>query len=293
MNKKEEGIYQNTHEADLTALSNFEHLQKALKNHFVKFTSITFGFFLTTVAVLELFIYPSYNLPEIELNIALLIISILISSIIVWLTYIKTEPQGFENEDDDIQKVVHLKKPQWEYVLAKKLLTNRLNQIDEKLTDLTSGRTYVATKKSPTEQEYWEWVNLRIKNLEKLSSPIIQLMVYDFPESLGIKGGEASELKILNTVEKINLIYNELYKFELEGYQIEPPDFFKNLHQYQYDWTLVLQDGIKQIHTFLDKVITHDFKAYKHLTFSFNIVIGAPKNLDNFVDELNRLEKQL
>lgn len=293
MNKIEEGKYQNIHVADLTALSYYEHSLAAIKIHFKKFISITFGFFLTCIAVLDLIIYPVYNLPVFEINIALLPFSFLVSFIVVWVNYINTTPPGFVKEDDEIQKIVHLKRPKWEYILAKKLLNDRLSKIDEKLTDLTSGRTYVATIKSPSEQEYWEWVNLRIKNLKKLSSPIVQLMVYDFPESLGVKDGEASEIEILNNVKKIQSIYNELFKFELEGYEIEPPEFFNKLHSYQFDWTLVLQDGIKQIHTFLDKIIDHDFNSNKHLDFSFEIVIDAPKNVGNFVAELERLETQI
>jgi hypothetical protein len=200
-------------------------------------------------------------------------------------------PSGFENESEEIRKLAHLQRPKWEYKLTRKLMEDRLSKIDNELKDLIEGKKYIGIARRPDMYEYWEWINLRFENLKRMLDPMLQLLISDLPNSLrGTEEKAADPILILQTVEKIETLYKQTYEFELEGIRIDPPEMFQTVHEYQFGWTHVFRDAINQMFSFLDTVIEHDFKKEKSANIDFEIKVGAPKNLDKFCDELDRIE---
>ncbi|MCW9708972.1 hypothetical protein [Fodinibius salsisoli] len=288
---KSNGKISNSHNVELTAIGIHEHIFRIFKNHFIRFLTSFSTVFLSLVGIVEVFKYNPQFLSELEFNLALAIVSIITAFVYTAYHYINLCPDGFEDESEEIKKLAHLKRPKWEYKLAKKLLQDRLSKIDSELEDLIKGRKYIEIERQPDIDDYWEWVNIRLYNLERMVDPMLQLLVTDLPIAMGgSKNKPASPIQILNTVEKIKTLYLQTYEFELEGNKIDTPDFFRTLHKYQYGWTHVIRDAINQMFSFLDEVIQHDFKIETTAEIDFEIKVGAPNNLDKFTDELEKKE---
>lgn len=275
----------------LTAVGVHEHVAIIFKNHWKRLISSFSAFFFPLISFAEIFNYTPDQLTDLQFNLLILGFSAIASVIYTVHHYINLSPKGFEDESEEIRKIAHLQRPKWEYKLAKKLMENRLSKIDNELKDLIDGKKYIGIAKRPDIYEYWEWINVRIENLKRMLDPMLQLLIAELPDSLrGNKDKPADTLKILQTIEKIETLYKQTYEFELEGHRIDPPAKFRTVHKYQSGWTHVFRDAINQMFSFVDSVIEHDFKKEENAFVDFEIKVGAPKNLDKFSKELDRIE---
>jgi len=214
--------------------------------------------------------------------------SLVVAAVYTGYRYSTSVPPGFEGELSSIQSVVRWKRPKWEYGLALLLLQDRLSRTDRQLRDLVEGRRYVGATEPDDADSYVAWLRLRPQNLTRMVEVAKQLLVYDLPRVLdSLSSGEASPVSIAECVDAISDLYVETLNFELESRRVLPPEGFDGVHRIQNGWSQTIRDGIRQVTDFLERATTWNPRSGKPLEFT--IEFGAPRDVDMFKAELDRL----
>lgn len=221
--------------------------------------------------------------------IGMALLSLMAALVYTGRRYVHTVPEGFEPESRMIQRLAHLKRPRWEYRLGLNLLRDRLSSTDQKLSELLAGRRHVPISRKLEPSEYMKWLTIRPANLLRMVAVAKALLVFDLPNAMMARdNSEVYPQQILQSVERIDQFYLQIYEFELEGFSIEPPEGFEKIHQIQNGWTQVIREGVHQMFDFLQQVLDADLKK-KNALIAFTITIEAPTRLKEFEEELDRL----
>lgn len=281
---------QNSYSSTLKYTTVYEHAWIALRTQVAVFLGSTSGVF----GVLWTLSDATSSSLNIDLTgsksyIGMVLLSLMAALVYTGYRYVHTVPDGFDSENRIIQKLAHLKRPRWEYRLGLCLLRDRLSSTDRKLSELLAGQRYVPISRKLELSEYMKWLTMRPANLLRMVAVAKALLVFDLPKAMMATGNsEVCPQQILQSVERIDQFYHQIYEFELDGFSIEPPEGFEKIHQIQSGWTQVIREGVHQMFDFLQQVIDADLKKENAL-IAFTITIEAPIGLREFEEELGRL----
>lgn len=281
---------QNNYSSTLKHTAIHEHAWLALRTQVDVFLGSTLGVFGVLWTLSEAtYYYLRIDLAGSKPYIGTALLSLLAALVYTGYRYAHTVPEGFESENRMIQRLAHLKRPRWEYKLALCLLRDRLSSTDRKLSELLAGQCYVPISRKLEFSEYMKWLMTRPTNLLRMLAVAKKLLVFDLPNAMmATDDSEACPQHILQSVDRIDKFYHQIYEFELDGFSIEPPAGFEKIHQIQNGWTQVIRGGVHQLFEFLQQVLDVDLKKANTL-IAFTITIEAPTGLREFEEELGRL----
>jgi len=280
---------ENKYVTNLSALSIFDHFKRLFKTHLLEFIATLSTVFLAIWGILDAFDFFGFEFSFYFPYGLIITVSLLIAFCTVAFHYYKTVPSGFESESRTNQKLAHFKRPKWEFKLTRNLLISKLSLTDTHIDELLEGQHFVPFKAAPNQAEYMSWLELRIDNIEKMVSVATYLMVFRLPGALRISKGElASELEILKSIETIQKLYRQTYKFEAELQEIKPPPGFERIHKLQENWSEVVRDSVNQFHDLLNQVIHANFKK-GNVEIEFMITVDSPDKMDEFIDEVDKI----
>jgi hypothetical protein len=276
------------HSTQFAYISFREHVVLASKHWRLLAVSAvgTFGFLWTMLEAAGFILDVSFKgWPRYLLLCA---ISVLAGLGALVIRYLNAVPPGFEDENAEIQAIVRLQRPLWEFRLARSLLAQRLNALDRALQNMTTGRVFVEGRKIRG-REYMEWLTNRPDNLLRLIDVAKVLLLRDLPEACSSSSGApADPIKIREAVDRIAVLYRDTLDFEKSGKALEPPKAFQKVHALQAGWSDVIRGALKQVYGFLDSILALDPKADSNLTYE--IVFDEPKNVSEFCAEMARLQ---
>lgn len=281
---------QNSYSTILKYTAIHEHAWLALRTQLAVFLFSILGVFGVLWTLSEATSYfLKIDLTGAKPYISMALLSLMAALVYTGYRYVHTVPNGFKSESRMIQRLAHLKRPRWEYRLGLSLLRDRLSSTDQKLSELLAGRRYVPISRKLEPSEYMKWLTMRPTNLLKMVAVAKTLLVFDLPNAMMARDNSDVYLQqILQSVERIDQFYQQIYEFELEGFSIEPPEGFEKIHQIQNGWTQVIRGGVHQMFDFLQQILDADLKK-KNASVAFTITIEAPVGLREFEEELDRL----
>jgi len=203
-------------------------------------------------------------------------------------SYVNRCPAGLENESAESQRIAQIQRPKWEFRLARRLLEERLRDLDVELEDLLGGRVFVPVERQLDPQDYIAWVQTRPANALRLVDVAKRLLVFDFPAALlSNEGRPADPVRIVDVVDLVQGLYSETVQFERASRTVEPPETLGALHDFQMGWTDPIREGVRQIFQFLDGVLAVDPKTNQEIHFTITFEESA--NIQKFNEELDRL----
>ena len=206
--------------------------------------------------------------------------------------YLNDCPEGFEKESATAKRIAQIRRPLWEYRLARQLLEDRLRILDDALTDLIEGHVFVPIDKPLRLLDYADWTQGRLDSVRRMAEVALRLLIADFPAAMqSQEGREAQPVAILLVVNQIRSLYAETLDFERGNHAVAPPKALESLHRLQLGWTTPIRDGVQQVFRFLDQVLALDPRS--HHRISFSITFGSPPNVEPFCRELDRLSGAL
>ncbi len=244
----------------------------------------------SAIAVIEFILNRfSIELSKLALLAFLIAAPILIAIIFIAISYYNHVPSGFEDESREIQKIVHFKRMKWETRLAIGLLREKLDKTEMQINDIVDDMVHIPITSRPEVDEYLNWLQTRPSNLLRMIEVAKNLLIRDFAGALTLNDKDAPDpKKILESVNKVKKLFDSTYEFGLEGRSIQAPDGFERIHEIQGSWVKIIQDTILQVYDFLEIVLKHDIEEEKRIQFAF--VFDSPTNIEEYIDELRRLE---
>jgi len=223
---------------------------------------------------------------------ALITVSLACAAAYVLHKYLTEVPQGFEGESREAQRIAHIQRPLWEFRLAHRLLREKLGKLDRELDDLLQGHVYVPQEKPINLQAYMNWVYARPRNLTRMLNVATQLVIRRLPAAVqSVPERPASPQEILKVVESIRTLYAATVEFERDGHRVWPHEKLTRAHELQFGWAAPIRDGIQQTFTFLEEILQADTEGTSRI--SFTIVFDAPPTVDEYCEELDRIEPHL
>lgn len=166
--------------------------------------------------------------------------------------YLNACPSGLENESTEARRVAQVQRPLWEFRLARRLLEDKLGELDSELGDLLEGRILVPVTQHLRITDYADWAQSRIATLRRMADVAQRLLITDFPAAVRSQPGQcAKPTAILAVVNQIRDLYAEAVVFERAHRAVEPPEILANAHTLLQGWTEPIRDGIRQVFGFL------------------------------------------
>lgn len=291
----EDGIVSNNLVISTSYLRWYDHTVEYIK-HFSRLVVIYFFaalLFLWGVLEASAFFFVDRGLNDV----AVLIFGACASGVVgVTRTiqeYRSQVPEALERENSSAQDIAISKRPFWEYALARQLLLSRTEEIDKKLEHVLGGRTYVAARKQPDNEEYISWLKCRPENVLRLFEVTKQLLVFDLlPSISNERGKENYFVGLISTVSLVQDVYEKTLEFEIGGREIIPPDGFERIHEIQSGWATPIRDGIHQMLDALAEISerTPKDEGPMHSTLKFSF----PESWsEEFSAELARIERDV
>lgn len=281
--------------AVLTRTSMLSHVGRICRGYGLQFAVTFFAMLGAAWLILEFGAYLQvWSFQGLPLLLGTCVVSAIMSAGWVVRKYLLGCPPGFENESRDAQRLAQICPARWEASLAKALLLSRIRPLDDEYQRLSSNEIYVPIQKRYLDPfEYHQWISARISGAQALLKPFMSIAVRQFGEAvLSTDEQLTTPDRIRSAVDRVADYYAQTVEYEKEGRSVIPPDGFERLHQLHFGWSEVLRDGISSLTAFLDQVIKVDIKS-PHPNVCFNIVLDSPPRIDEFTNELARLEAEL
>jgi len=216
------------------------------------------------------------------------ILSVVSAGAVVLRGYLSVCPEGLENESHTARRIALLRRPQWEFRLARCLLDEKLTALDDELAGLLAGRTLVPIERHIRVNDYGEWAMARIGTLKRTMHVATQLLIHDFPEAVRSTPDHVADPRaIVAVVDDLEQLYAQAVDFERSHHAVEPDDVMRTAHSLLRGWTEPIRDGIHQLEGFLDKLMAVD--PHQDSRVQYEIVFKAPPNVKEFSMELDRV----
>jgi len=281
-----ENSYQGKHTFSYKSI--YDHFRCLLK-YWKRWIKYVIAIFTTLLAIIEApVLFLKYDHPGWIIFIAIIAASLFYASLNILYVYIKSFPEGLENESKEVKKIAQIQRPKWEYRLAHILLKEKLTALENEYMDVVKDRIYIPTKTFDNIKAYFDWLSSRPVNLIRMLNVAVKLVIKEFTAEIqSTPDKPASPKSIVDITNKIQSLYTQAIMFERESRSIEPPGQFKLAHEMQFDWTSPIRDGIQQVLLFLEKVISLDPDGDHSINFT--IEFNPPVNVDEFIEELDRI----
>ena len=206
--------------------------------------------------------------------------------------YLRASPEGLEGESPAARRIAQVQRPTWEFRLARQLLRDKLEELDQDCSDLLNCRVYVPLEPCRDPDEYWKWLVNRPKNMKRMITVALNLLIRDFPAALRSTSDEpASPSAIAKETSQIRAFYEDTIRFEREGHAVEPPPEFQRAHALQIGWAKVFRDAVHQLFGFLDRLIALGPSGEGRVEFT--IVLETPETMEQYRAELEALEDRI
>jgi hypothetical protein len=201
----------------------------------------------------------------------------------IFRNFIYESINDLQNESPAAKKIAIEKPRFWEHLLAAELLKERFEKIDLAYQELEKGLIF-------RKQTYYDldesMMILRgmigdIMSLVKLFSKII---LDEFEASFGPPGVAGKIVDIKRLCDRLESIGKELVAWEFRLQEINFPDELDEVKKLMNGWTKPLFSSLNGISNELEKLVDHHLNK-REGKFHFNMVIDAPKN----IDQLNEL----
>ncbi|WP_146453499.1 hypothetical protein [Rubripirellula tenax] len=270
----------------------WDHIQGVFSepNGIVGFAFATFGSLWTVFEGYASTLSPSPN--RLIPYVAFLFVSVMAA--VGWRVYhyLRECPEGLESLPANSYRIAHLQRSMWEFHFAKSLLAVLLGPIDREARDLADGKVFVPAESPQNFRAYHAWLSSRPTNLIEMVEVAKRLLVQDFPRAIQSTEEKAADPKlILDVCVAIQRVYAEAVAFERASRSLLPPERCERLHELQQGWSEPVRDATHQLFEILQSICDVDPNADSQL--SFTIEFGELPQVDDFCDELSRLESQL
>jgi hypothetical protein len=291
---EEEHNVRNEGSRTLTYMYWHNHIKDFLLSQWKFFPIYCVGLFGIFWGLIEAanFFYPKFNLSNICVLFAGLIVAFVASLIRCIYIYLNSVPNGLANESSKIHKIAFSKKPYWEYAIAYELVKSRIHDIDQKLDDVISNRVHIKVTRTMYVEQYADWLQTRPENLLRIVDVSKQLLIFDLIEAIHAnKENEVDYRNLIRVVELIKDAYKSAYEFEVEGREIKFPEGLGVVHEIQAGWASVIRDGFYQMLEILQSVATRRKGDFSPLDKT--IVFEEPPRIDEFCEELDRISYEM
>jgi len=206
--------------------------------------------------------------------------------------YLKGCPEGLESESAAAKRIAQIQRPKWEFRLTRQLLQEKLRNLDVELKDLLEGRVFVLVEKQLPLTDYVAWAQVRPINLRQMMDVAVRLLITDLlPAIRSQKDQPAEPAAILSVTNRIRDLYAETITFERLNHTVAPPEALESLHALQCGWTSPIRKGIRDAFRLLDRIL--EVAPKEEVTISLTIEFEEPPNVEEYCQELARLQPQL
>jgi len=165
--------------------------------------------------------------------------------------YVQRTPEGLENESTNARRIAHLRRPKWQFKLARSLMARRLGPLERELRDLEEGKVFVNAFRPESFEAYLRWAQSRFTNLGEMTS-VAKLVVTDFVTCLSSSPTHPVTPKdVVESVERLATFYRATVAFESNCRTILPIESLTALHQHLYGWSDPIREAVQQVFRYL------------------------------------------
>ncbi|MEK6405381.1 MAG: hypothetical protein AABN34_00315 [Acidobacteriota bacterium] len=196
---------------------------------------------------------------------------------------------GLETETARAIQIAQDRPDYWQILLAEELLRSKFSQIRERYSDLSAGKTLIASRRMPG-RDYVPWLKTKLSDLVSLLRLFHEAFA-DFKISSGTQVEMTHPLEVKRAVEKLTALSNRLLDWEVDFRSIEPPAQFHRIRELMQGTAMECFEKIESIPDELVKPIQRS--NIEGGTFTTLLTIDPPRNLHEIVNELEQLTNRV
>jgi len=196
-----------------------------------------------------------------------------------------TIPPEYVGESEAIARIAVDKDRLWEYRLACELLKDRMHRLNIKFSEARSGFAVRRTK-FLAGRDTINFIQDLLKDLTTIIEASVKILHEQLVPAFGPPGtpGDAGQIK--RACDNLYSIFLSLYEWEMDVRFVRPHEVFEGIFSKMHGWSEELLSEFHRLPRELDGLLS---KPDLTGQYSINLVIVAPKGIDGFTTEFEKM----